>query len=196
MDGFVQLAAHLVRSAGVPDAAIYTKQRLDLPGYFRPTKNWDVLVVAEGRLLAVIEMKSQVGSFGNNFNNRSEEAIGSAVDLWTAYREGAFAESGRPWLGYLFLLQDCDKSRQPVQVREPHFRVFDEFREASYQERYEFLLRKLVRERHYEAAAFLTSTVSAGRKGDYNEPAKDLRMIVFASSLIAHVGAYAAVRGK
>jgi hypothetical protein len=46
-----------------------------LPGYFRPTKLWDVLVIHDKRLLAAIELKSQVGpSFGNNFNNRTEEA--------------------------------------------------------------------------------------------------------------------------
>jgi len=51
--------------------------------------------------VAAIEFKSQVGSFGNNYNNRTEEAIGSASDIWGAYREGAFKPSARPWLGYL-----------------------------------------------------------------------------------------------
>lgn len=76
----------------------------------------------------MVELKSQVGhSFGNNFNNPVEEAIGSAVDIWTAYREGAFGGPIRPWLGYLFLLEDCPKSRSPVKVEEPHFKVFPEF---------------------------------------------------------------------
>ncbi len=39
-------------------------------------------MVSEGKLLAGIEFKSQVGSFGNNYNNRTEEAIGSAADIW------------------------------------------------------------------------------------------------------------------
>jgi hypothetical protein len=53
-----------------------------LPGFFRPTKEWDLLAIHDGKLLAVIEAKSQVGpSFGNNFNNRTEEAMGSALDL-------------------------------------------------------------------------------------------------------------------
>lgn len=42
-------------------------------------------------MIAAVELKSQVGpSFGNNCNNRTEEAIGTAHDFWTAYREGAF----------------------------------------------------------------------------------------------------------
>ena len=194
MDGFVGLIARLVRHAGILDPAIYTKHHLELPGFFRATKNWDMLVVVDGALLAVIEAKSQVGSFGNNFNNRTEEAIGSAVDLWTAYREGAFAESSRPWLGYLFLLEDSQKSRSPVSVREPHFPVFDEFHNASYRTRYELLLRKLVRERHYEAAAFLASDAQTGPDGAYAEPARDLRFRDFARSLIAHVASFAAMR--
>jgi hypothetical protein len=195
MDGFVALLAEIIREAGIADAAIIREQALDLPGFFRPTKEWDLLVVVDGHLLAVIETKSQVGpSFGNNFNNRTEEAIGSAADLWTAYREGAFEKSPRPWLGYLFLLEDCDRSRSPVTVREPHFKVFEEFRNASYARRYELLCRKLVRERHYEAAAFLTSTRDIGLKGVYAEPAADLTFRAFAASLSAHVSAYAALR--
>jgi hypothetical protein len=81
--------------------------------------------------LAAVEFKSQRGpSFGNNFNNRTEEAMGSALDLWTAYREGAFNKTIRPWLGYVFLLEDCEGSRRPVKVREPHFKVFPEFVKA------------------------------------------------------------------
>ncbi|MBD5312508.1 MAG: hypothetical protein HDS13_10210 [Bacteroides sp.] len=30
--------------------------------------------MASGKLLVLIELKSQVGSYGNNFNNRAEEA--------------------------------------------------------------------------------------------------------------------------
>jgi len=180
------------QGAGISDASIYRKKRLELPGYFRPTKEWDLLVISENRLLAVIEAKSQVGpSFGNNFNNRTEEAMGSALDLWTAYREGAFRETSHPWLGYLFLLEDCPRSQQPVKVREPHFEVFPEFRDASYAQRYELFCRKLVLERHYSAAVFLKAKSKDGIKGVYEEPATDLGFEQFARSLVAHVGAYA-----
>jgi len=37
----------------------------------------------------------------NNFNNRVEEALGSATAIWTAYREGTFKPSQRPWIGWL-----------------------------------------------------------------------------------------------
>ena len=191
MDGFVGLIADLILGAGVDESHVFRKKCLDLPGFFRPTKQWDLLVVRDEQLVVALEVKSQVGpSFGNNFNNRTEEAMGSALDLWTAYREDAFNKTVRPWLGYLFLLEDCEKSRCPVRVQEPHFEVFPEFKDASYMKRYEIFCRKLVRERHYNAAAFLTSKEKGGTKGIYREPADDLASVVFVRSLLAHVAAY------
>ncbi len=67
---------------------IFCHKSIELPGFFRPTKEWDLLVIKDGKLVVAIEAKSQAGpSFGNNFNNRTEEAMGSALDLWTAFRE-------------------------------------------------------------------------------------------------------------
>ncbi len=134
LDGFSDICRSLFTEAGVPEAHVYWQRKRDLPGYYRAEKNWDLIVVADGRLLAVIEFKAQVGpSFGNNFNNRSEEAIGTASDLWAAYREGAFKPSARPWLGYVFLLEDCPRSRSSVKVVESHFTVFREFQGALMQ---------------------------------------------------------------
>lgn len=191
MDGFVKLFEKIISDAGFPDTAIYRKQSLELPGFFRPTKEWDLLVVSDNKLVAVIEAKSQVGpSFGNNFNNRTEEAMGSSLDLWTAYREGAFSSSPQPWLGYLFLLEDCSGSQSPVKVREPHFKVFPEFQNASYSKRYEIFCRKLVRERHYNSAVFITSKSEEGQKGLFLEPADDVGFAQFVSSLSAHIGVF------
>ena len=91
-DGFLQMFRELLVSVGVPEQSIHIRRSLtNLPGYFRATKMWDLLVVRDQELQAVIELKAQVGpSFGNNANNRAEEALGNAVDLWTAYREGAY----------------------------------------------------------------------------------------------------------
>jgi len=193
MDGFIELLTELIATAGADKSNFYYKSRLELPGYFRPEKKWDLLVVKDNQLLVAVEAKSQVGSFGNNFNNRTEEAIGSALDLWTAYREGAFNSAVKPWLGYVFLLEDCEQSNAPVRVAEPHFSVFPEFVGASYCKRYEIFCRKLVRERHYNAAAFLTTPRDGGINGAYSEPADDLRFPLLAKSLVAHVSAFGAL---
>lgn len=191
MDGFVDLLSQVMVEAGLDERYVYRKKALELPGYFRPTKEWDLLVVKDGLLVVAIEAKSQVGpSFGNNFNNRTEEAMGSALDLWTAFRQGAFNESSQPFLGYLFMLEDCEASQRPVRVREPHFSVFSEFVNASYARRYELFCRKLVLERHYSASAFITSRRDTGLDGTYKEPAGDLTLTFFLRKLIAQVLAY------
>lgn len=190
MDGFIELFTELLLEAGVDRGCIFYETALELPGFFRPTKKWDLLVVRNGQLLVALEAKSHTGpSFGNNFNNRIEEAIGSALDLWTAYREGAFNKSTRPWLGYLFLLEDCAASRRSVRVAEPHFQIFPEFKEASYAQRYELFCRKLARERHYDATAFLMAEAKSGIQGAFQEPSEDLKFTRLVQSLNAHIAA-------
>ena len=191
MNGFIRLVWDLLRESGLDRAHIYCEKDLELPGWYRPEKRWDLLIVSGGRLLAAIEFKSQVGSFGNNYNNRTEEAIGSAADIWAAYREGAFAPSNRPWLGYLMLLEEAPGSLGPVRAKQPHFAVFPEFKEASYAKRYEILLTKLVRERLYDAACFLLSNSADGRRGDYREPLPELAFQNFITSLLARAIAVA-----
>lgn len=189
MEPFARVIIQFLEEVGVRRSDIYYGNfPTDLPGFYRPTKRWDIIVVSSKNLLAAIELKSQVGSFGNNFNNRTEEALGSAEDIWTAYREGAFLTSPAPWLGYLFLLEDCEKSREPVRVNEPHFPVFEEFRGASYAKRYELFCRKLVRERKYSAACFLlTDSSKADSENNYTEPAEDLNARQFLIQLLRHV---------
>lgn len=191
MDGFVHLITEALYSAGVSEAQVFHKKKMELPGWFRAEKQWDLLVVADSKLVAGIEFKSQVGSFGNNFNNRTEEAIGSATDLWVAYREGAFKPSSRPWLGYLMLLEDAPKSLSTVKVKQPHFKVFPEFSEASYTKRYEILLTKLVRERLYDSACLLLSNKASRETGEYREPSSELSFYRLLRSLISHTGAIA-----
>ena len=193
MDGFINIVRNLLCVSGLPKADVYCKKSVELPGWYRPEKQWDLLVVSSGKLLASIEFKSQVGSFGNNFNNRTEEAIGSATDIWAAYREGAFAPSARPWLGYLMLLEEAPKSLNPVRAKEPHFKVFPEFKDSSYAKRYEILLTKLVRERLYDAACFLMSNATEGPKGIYCEPAPELNFQGFIASLVGKTIALAKI---
>lgn len=79
-------------------------------------------IVKANGLVAALEFKSHVGpSFGNNFNNRTEEAIGTSHDLWTAYREGAFGKQARPFIGWLMVVEDSSASRSPVKDQSPHF---------------------------------------------------------------------------
>jgi len=157
-----------------------------------------------------MEFKSQAGkSIGNNVNNRSEEAVGSAKDIWTAFREGRFGQSPTPFLGYLFLLEDRDNVKRPVTNKEPYFTVDPEFRgEAdekarklgerykgvSYSKRYELLCRRLVLERLYNSACFLMATNS--RNTQITQPAEDLTFQRFAAALRGHVVTFLGTRAK
>ena len=194
MDGFIDLVVDLVNANGLPNASIHRKvSLLTLPGYFRPTKRWDLLVLSGSQLVAAIELKSHVGpSFGNNFNNRAEEAVGSATDLWTAYREGAFGDQTRPFSGWLMLVEDAPASQRAVRCETPHFPVFPAFVGASYLRRYELLCRRLVRERLYTTAAVISSPRSAAATGEYRSQSDMTGLKTFVTSLAGHVAAEAA----
>lgn len=191
MDGFVELVRDFLVNCGVESTSIFCNQAVELPGWFRAEKKWDLLVVVKGELISAMEFKSQVGSFGNNFNNRAEESLGSATDIWTAYREGAFSLSLRPWLGYVMVLEEVPKPLRRVAVKEPHFQVFPEFREASYAMRYEILMSKLVRERMYDSAALLLSSQGSEITGDYRQPSTELSFENLLNSLRARALAIA-----
>ena len=170
LDGFVAMVREIIVDNGIAKAEVHTEGRgeLTIPGFYRPTKNWDLLVVSRGRLVAAIEFKSQVGpSFGNNFNNRVGEGLGNATDLNTAFREGTFGESPKPFLGYFFVLEECPRSTAPARFTSPHFPAMPEFENTSYAARYEILCRKLVQEQLYDAAALVLTGIDAARTGAY-----------------------------
>jgi restriction endonuclease XhoI-like protein len=194
MDGFLALITDIVRANGLDLAEIHQKRTvLTLPGYFRPTKIWDILVLHKKDLVAAIELKSQVGpSFGNNFNNRTEEAIGTAHDFWTAYREGAFGNKPRPFVGWLMLVEDAEKSRSPIRNRSPHFPVFEEFKGASYLQRYDLLCQKMIKEQLYTNASIIASPKSAVKSGKYSELSEMTGVKTFVASLAGHIASESA----
>ena len=65
MNGFVSVIRDLLEESGIGKPVIFTERSVELPGWFRPEKKWDLLVVVDNCLIAAIEFKSQVGSFGN-----------------------------------------------------------------------------------------------------------------------------------
>ena len=92
------------------------------------------------------------------------------------------------------LLEEAPESLRPLGVQEPHFQVFQEFRNASYAKRYEILLTKLLRERLYDGACLLLSQREKGLRGKYSEPSAELSFQSFAGSLIAQAVAFVKTR--
>lgn len=197
-DGFVRLIAAIAAHAGLPATSVRTTGRntLQLPGYYRPSKAWDVLIVHSGALVAAIEVKSQVGSFGNNFNNRVEEALGNARDFWQAVSKERYGGGMRPWLGYFFMLEDSPASTRPTQrITLDPYPVDEAFQGLSYTGRYEEVCRRMLLERDYDAACFFTSNPEDGVQGLFKPASVDeLSVQTFARSLHAHIAARTAIR--
>ncbi|MCS4034840.1 hypothetical protein GGQ02_003250 [Salinibacter ruber] len=191
MDGFAGLIEDLLVAEGVPRESVKHDYQATLPGFFRHEKEWDTAVVHEEELLASIEYKSIASSFGNNLNNRSEEAIGSNTDLLEAYEEGVFSPSPQPFVGYLLLMADSEDSNAPVGLREPNFNADEEFQGASYARRAELLCLRMVRKRLVSGAAFLMSGEEEGlAAGAFTEPNEELRFERFVRELTSHVSAH------
>lgn len=169
------------------------KAALTLPGYFRPTRLWDIIVMHKGQLIAAVELKSQVGpTFGNNFNNRTEEAIGTEHCLWTAYREGAFGKQPRPFIGWLMVVEDAPGSRTPVRDKSPHFPTFKELNGASCLSRYDILCQRLMQEQLYSAASLIASPRDAVGSGVHGALSDLTSFKTFVTSLSRHVATVAA----
>lgn len=184
------LVTDILLAAGLNRIAIKTRTALELPGYYRPEKKWDLLVVSSGQLIAAIEFKSQVGpSFGNNFNNRVEEALGSATDLWAAFREGHLG-TRRPFLGYFFLLEDTPRVHNSVRSVAPYFSIDPAFLDASYSRRYQLLCQRLIFERLYDAVCFTLTTNHNPTTISHPLPQLDFRQ--FAAQLRGHAEAFVA----
>jgi Restriction endonuclease XhoI len=152
-------------------AVVRQKGILPLPGYYRRAKEWDVVVTFNGILVAAIECKSQVGSLGNNGNNRIEEAIGNAVDLWRAY-EAEYVGTVRPWIAFVFVLEHGPDSTRPVGNRgKPLYQTDPAFDGSSYTTRFQLAFQRLVRERLYDAACLINSVRG---EGIHDEPVPEV----------------------
>jgi len=80
---------------------------------------------------------------------------------------GAFGESQKPFVGYFFILEECEKSLSPVHFTLAHFPAFDEFNETSYASRYDIFCRKLIQEQLYDAASLLLTNKSDAKSGNF-----------------------------
>lgn len=150
------LVRRVLTDAGVADADIHTGRSATLPGWFRELKNWDVVVLEGDTLVAAIELKSQVGSFGKNLNNRVEEAIGQSVDFWHAVEKGLMGGL-RPWFGYMMVVEESEESTRAVRSRRGLVPADPVFTDASYTQRYVTAFSRLHQERLLDAVAFAIS---------------------------------------
>lgn len=183
MAPFEALIRQVVQDAGVvvdpePSDTIY------LPGYYRETKSWDVVLQYKGHALAIVEAKSQGSSLANNFNNRVEEAIGQAADVWKSHERGLLVSGIRPWIGYLMVVEETVKTTEPKHLLSgkvvPAGMLVDPvFDGMSYAERYATAFKRLDQERMLDA----TCVAITDRTGAYSYPDQWLSFNGFAAQL-------------
>lgn len=187
LDAFLDVLKEIAVDAGIPDSCVFLKNN-HIPGYYRATKDWDLIIVSpKNNLVAAIELKSQVGSYGNNLNNRTEESLGSSEDFWTAFREKAFTCNQTPWLGYIMVVGKDTESTHEVKVSEPHFPVRPEFKNATYLDRYRILCQRLVLEHKYNAVALIATQDS----GHYDNLDNTISIETFVNSFRGHLLGFA-----
>ena len=188
LDAFARLIFDIGTAAGYKASEMFDGRTFPIPGYYRPQKNWDIVFAREGRLIAVVELKSQHGSFGNNCNNRTEEVLGVSHDFWRAYREKFLGTLTAPWTGYFFLCEKSDVSMRPVRtgLRKSFLPPAPEFADSSYLRRYELLCERLMLERDFTAASLLPTTRSGAVCPCEN---KELSPWSFCTSLYRHLAA-------
>ncbi len=228
MDEFAVTLKRFVVNLGVKPEHVFAGGHLTttpsiLPSYFRPSKNWDLIVLASSRfhpaksdrgnpiLYAAVEFKSQDKSIGNNQNNRLEESIGNAHDFWTTYAQSGFErQQPRPWLGYLFVGKyEPASDAKPIRIKQPHFLAMEAFRRGksdkvdcfagpSYAERYKIFMKQSVGARLYDAGAFIVTDESLIAKNpNHRIPLPEFGPANFLRSLKAQILAhYPAARVK
>ena len=221
MDGFAATLREFLVGLSVRPEHIFAGGHLTatpsiLPSYFRPSKNWDLIVLTNSRfhpakgetgtptLYAAVEFKSQDKSIGNNQNNRLEESIGNAHDFWTTYAQSGFErQQPRPWLGYLFIGKyEPASDGKSVRIKQPHFLALEAFRGfgndkaesfagPSYAERYKLFMKQSVGARLYDAGAFLVTDESiTSKKPNHRIPLPEFGPVNFLRSLKAQILAH------
>ncbi len=183
LNAFRDLIVQEISLAGIADSEIHTS-RARLPGRYRPAKDWDIVAIREGCLVAAVELKSMVGSVGNNINNRAEEAIGNAVDLRRAYDTGLVGPT-RPWLGYFFVLGGSSLINRSVNVQSRRFPLDPEMDGATYAQRYQLLMQRMVEDNLYDAGCFIIS--EPGPPVLVQEPSDRLSFESFRTGLRSHI---------
>ena len=161
--------AHIAQSARDKDAVV--------AGHFRVAKSWDIVCRdAEGVPRICVEFKSQVDSYGNNENNRYEEALGSGLDIRAKHGSDTV-------LGFVFVICDEQASRSvtPTRVAEPD----PAFENSSHIDRRRVFSQRIVQyklngQSLYDAAALLL----VRRDGTFEHPDNPgLRLVNFPDKL-------------
>ena len=152
-----------IRCDGMIDEEIYRgKNDTAIPGWFRASKKWDILITYDSNLIAAIELKSICGSYGNNINNRAEEAIGQSIDAQYMIKNDLLDCTVPPLFGYVMIVKEEPKSLALTKIHEPHYPVDPIFKNTSYIDRFKILCQRLRKEGLFSAVWFVVANPDTG----------------------------------
>jgi hypothetical protein len=172
--------------AGLPEECVLPGSP-SLPGFFRRSKSWDIVVVYKGVLVAAVELKSQVGSVGNNANNRIEEALGNALDVAAVQKNFGTFGPIPPWLGFVLVLEETKITGQTLKPNKTAFPVDPIFEKTTYSQQYESAISRFISEGLYSAGWFITTDGKRNGQYSYNEPLASATHEVFRGLIQARV---------
>jgi hypothetical protein len=95
-------------------------------------------------------------------------------------------------MGWLMLVEDAPESRKPVRDSSPHFKVFPQFKDASYLKRYDILCERLMKEKLYTSACVMATPRSAIQDGKFS----DMSEFTSFSNLVRQFAAHIAVEAS
>jgi hypothetical protein len=191
MQSIAMFVRQMFVDAGLPEADVTVDSVI--PGYYRRSKNWDVVAMHKGQLVGVVELKSQASSPGNNANNRIEEAIGSAVDA-KAVQEltGAFGNLG-VWAAWCMTFNRDAESGNPIEltaVQKNRLRLplnDSAFDNMTYAKQYATAVERFIAQKVYDAGWMLITWINSNGTIGYDEPIPTATAVTLATQIEARV---------
>lgn len=189
MDEIASLISKALIKMGVDEKSIhYNKKDVEIPGWFRATKQWDILAFKGDQLITGIELKSISGSYGNNLNNRTEEAIGEAIDAKYASDRGLLNRITPPLMAYALIVKKDVRSMSVCKKPKSHYFTIDPaFEKTNYIDRFRIMCERLRRENIFGAVWF---AIVDPEKETVEEPVKELSYETFMTEIEGRVKAF------
>jgi type II restriction enzyme len=187
LDPLLHLMKEELTAKGFNKEDVFSEHNITLPGWFRATKDWDLVLMDGNQLVAAIELKTINSSFGNNCNNRTEEALGSALDFDYAVEEKLLGNSVIPPVkGYVLIVRDCPESAKPEKPVKhlKYFTVDPIFDRVSYQQRFQIVCERFRKKSIYNAVWFV---VANPETGEVSEPSPEMNFEKFIATIVAQL---------
>lgn len=164
--GFVR---QMFVDAGLDEDEVFIDRAI--PGYYRRSKNWDVVAIHKGNLVGVVELKSQVGSEGRNGNNRIEEALGNAFDAGVAQDLNRAFGALPVWTAFCVIFGSDPTLAAPVRTRGlPLFATDPAFDNMTYGDQWAIAIERFVQTGAYSAGWMAVTWTNRDGYVDYEEP--------------------------